>query len=387
MLQSFEFEKDRIHCRDAVALQALVPYVKRLLQLFPGIKDGTKHALSSDEIRHRVYQFETRRYVERISQSPLEFNSDASSFKEFLENGQQKVLQLEIVKGDEWTTLIKVHKVLQKTGCLIEGQYTVLKLKRMLKLHQLMDFSELMQSSVTPYLLLIDCVDNQQLDGETKDIIRTILDTIKRKPNIKVIFTTRTESSTFTFLHHMGRRIFGNGFVRRDEQLTWSDLTTSSRSKLLEKPVIFQGTKISLNELTSVESQAANFLSLGALVEEKKLTIADPLPISNDYNEGYYIGRTLRQKKIIEENIQNDEKYDLIANTEQDFKQLCQLNPQKNVHWLEKDKAGKLVWQQSQGSLETLRKYIDTESSHTYTADDLDKLLEQAESQKSDADF
>jgi len=35
--------------------------------------------------------------------------------------------------------------------------------------------------------------------------------------------------------------------------------------------------------------------------------------------------------------------------------------------------------QQSQGSLETMRRYIDTYSSHTYAADDLDKLLEQAQ--------
>jgi ATP/maltotriose-dependent transcriptional regulator MalT len=42
----------------------------------------------------------------------------------------------------------------------------------------------------------------------------------------------------------------------------------------------------------------------------------------------------------------------------------------------------KLVWQQSQGSLETLRRYIDTDSLHTYTADDLEKLLEQAQDQR-----
>jgi len=46
--------------------------------------------------------------------------------------------------------------------------------------------------------------------------------------------------------------------------------------------------------------------------------------------------------------------------------------------WLQKDKSGKPAWQQSQGSLETLRRLIDTEISDTYTADDLDTLLEQA---------
>jgi len=50
--------------------------------------------------------------------------------------------------------------------------------------------------------------------------------------------------------------------------------------------------------------------------------------------------------------------------------------------WLEKEKPRKLVWQQSQRSLETVRRYIDTKSSHTYTADDLDKLLKQAQHQR-----
>jgi ankyrin repeat protein len=40
------------------------------------------------------------------------------------------------------------------------------------------------------------------------------------------------------------------------------------------------------------------------------------------------------------------------------------------------------VWQQSQGSFEALRKYIDTRSGHTYTPGDLDKMLEQAKHQR-----
>ena len=98
MLQNFEIESGTIRCTDAVALQALIPYVKRLRQLFPQIKESTKHALSCDEVRKRVYQFETRRYFERISQSPLEFNSDSSSLREFLESAQKKVLHLQVFK-------------------------------------------------------------------------------------------------------------------------------------------------------------------------------------------------------------------------------------------------------------------------------------------------
>jgi len=60
----------------------------------------------------------------------------------------------------------------------------------------------------------------------------------------------------------------------------------------------------------------------------------------------------------------------------------CQLHPESSVHLLEKEKPRKLIWQQSQRSLETVRRYIDTKSSHTYTADDLDNLLQQAQHQK-----
>jgi hypothetical protein len=76
ILHSFEIEKDTVRCDYATALQELIPYVKRLLQLFPGMKD----------IKNRVLEFETRPCVEQIGQSPLEFNSDASSFRDFLES-------------------------------------------------------------------------------------------------------------------------------------------------------------------------------------------------------------------------------------------------------------------------------------------------------------
>jgi len=40
------------------------------------------------------------------------------------------------------------------------------------------------------------------------------------------------------------------------------------------------------------------------------------------------------------------------------------------------------VCQQSQGILETLSRYIDTDSSHSYTAEDLEKLLKQVQHQR-----
>jgi hypothetical protein len=99
-LQSFEIENEKIRCIDASALRTLIPYVKRLLQLFPEIKDKTKDALSSDEVRNRVYQIETKPcvLVEKLNQKSLEFNSDAASYRESLESEQQNVLRLRVTE-------------------------------------------------------------------------------------------------------------------------------------------------------------------------------------------------------------------------------------------------------------------------------------------------
>jgi hypothetical protein len=135
----------------------------------------------------------------------------------------------------------------------------------------------------------------------------------------------------------------------------------------------------------SAESAVTEFLPLGALLEERELIISDPVLTSNGYNKRYYIGRTLHQQKAIKKEISSDknieEKRVFLANTEQEFKQLYQEHPNSNVHWLEKDKSGKLVWQQSPGSLATLRKHFDTENPDTYSPDNLDKLLQQAQHQ------
>ena len=385
-LQGFEIESDEFRCADACALQALIPYVKRLLQLFPGIKERTKTAFSSDETGNSGFQTETRDRINEISQSPLDFKSNALNLRDFLRSDQIQVLQLQMVDADEWTGLIKVYQVLKKNGCLSEGQYTVLKLNRLLTVNQSMGLSKMIQSTVTSHLLLMACEDNQLVDEETEDIIRTLFDTIKQKPNIQVILSTSSDVRTLRTLQQIGREIFGAGFDARDEKLTWGDIATVSQEKLLQKPVTFQGAKISLNEIMSAECAAANCLPLGALLEEREIKIADPVPICNAQNDGYYIGITFRRKTAIKQDIVWDRCCkkipDFLVKTEGEFRQVSQNNPKDNVHWLEKDKSGKLLWQKSQGSLATLRRYIDTDSSHTYTPVNLDKLLEQAQHQR-----
>jgi hypothetical protein len=47
--------------------------MKRLLQMFPQVKENIKLALSSHEIVNWVYRDETMRYMEEIKENPLHF--------------------------------------------------------------------------------------------------------------------------------------------------------------------------------------------------------------------------------------------------------------------------------------------------------------------------
>ena len=273
MLRNFDIEKDKIRCTDASALEALIPYLRRLLQLFPEINENTKHALSADGVRSRVYQVETRRHVERIGQSPFDFKTDALSLRDFVRSDREQILQLQMVIGDEWIALIKVYQSLQKTGSLIEGQYTVLTLERLLSLNRLMDISTLIQSTVTPKILLMACDTNELLDEESEGTVRNLFNIIKQTRNVKIILTTRSDGTTLHPLQQIVRGIFGKGFVTRVEHLAWSDLTTESQEKLLKQIVRIQGNDIALNELISIDSPVTKLLSIGTLIEGKRLQI------------------------------------------------------------------------------------------------------------------
>jgi hypothetical protein len=98
-LHSFEIENERIRCSDVSELQALIPYLKRSLQLFAQIKEKTKSALSSGETRSNIYQLQTRSYLEQISQSTLQFKLDELSLTEFLRSHQIGVLQYRWLMG------------------------------------------------------------------------------------------------------------------------------------------------------------------------------------------------------------------------------------------------------------------------------------------------
>ena len=108
-----DIENDKIRCTDGCALQTLIAYMKRLLQLFHQVKQNVKRALTSQENVNCFFRDETSRYVEQINKSPLHVKVDAVCFGNFLNSEEHKVLQLRMVDWDAWTGLIKVHQVME----------------------------------------------------------------------------------------------------------------------------------------------------------------------------------------------------------------------------------------------------------------------------------
>jgi hypothetical protein len=273
-LQNFETDNERIICPDASTLHTVIPYVRRLVRFFPQIKDKAKDQLSSAQIRNRVYQHETHCYAKKIDQSALDFNPDALVLRDFLDSDKQ-IWQLQMVDGDTWTGITKVYRVLQKTpNYSNKGHYTILNLERLKTVNRLINLNALLTSIETQHLLMIACGTNQTVNGELESIFQVMFNTLKQNAAMKVILTTQTGSDIAAFIQQIATETFGTRFSTTDEQLTWSGLTASSKRKILEKKVTFQGRPVALNQLISAESLTDSF-PLADLLHDKVLRISE----------------------------------------------------------------------------------------------------------------
>ena len=177
--------------------------------------------------------------MEQINESPLHVEFDAVCFGNFLNSEEHKVHQLRMVDGDAWTGLIKVHQVLENTLSMIdllsEIHYTILMLEHLLLVDGSFSVNTLLQSTTAPHLLMVLCETNQLLNVENKQIHKSLFNTLRQKQSIKIIFPSQSEGDTVPFPQDIAKEILSDGFLTRDEQLTWSDLTHRSQEKLLQK--------------------------------------------------------------------------------------------------------------------------------------------------------
>jgi hypothetical protein len=77
------------------------------------------------------------------------------------------------------------------------------------------------------------------------------------------------------------------------DEFKFGDLTSDSQKKLLENIAKFQGSEIALNKLMSADSAIIELLPLVSLIEGKELEIDQPLPVSGSYDENFIFERTL----------------------------------------------------------------------------------------------
>jgi hypothetical protein len=224
-LQNFQVDNKNVRCPDASTLQTLIPYVKRLVRLFPDIMENSKNKSSSPHIRKNVYQYETLCSVRKIDQSVLDFDNDVLGLTEFL-NNERKFWQLRMTDGDAWTGITKVYRVLHNTPCTSsyssEGHYTILDLERLLTVNQTINLNALLAEMETPHLLMIACGNNQTVNDELRNIFKKLFSILENKKVMKVILTTQSEGSTSAILQQIASEILGKGMQTTDESLSWN---------------------------------------------------------------------------------------------------------------------------------------------------------------------
>ena len=204
ILQSVDIENNKISCTDGCALQALIAYVKRFLQLFHRVKENVKTDLTSHEIVNCFFfRNEINRYVEQINKIPPNVEFDAVCFGNLIYREEHKVLQLRVVDGGVWTGLIKVYQVLENTLSMndrpSEGHYILLTLEHLLLVDGRFSVNTLLQSTTAPHLLMVLCETNQLLNVETKQIQKILFNNLRQKQSVKIIFPSQSEGDTVPF--------------------------------------------------------------------------------------------------------------------------------------------------------------------------------------------
>jgi hypothetical protein len=213
-LKNFNLEKERIRCEDASALHALIPYVKRLVRLFPVVKEK----LLSFEIPKMFYELEMESSVATMKENTLDFIPEALSLEEFLTNGQQ-ILHLKMVDKTPWTGIANAYRVLENTTnthvYCTEGHYTILNLNSsLLIVNRVKSLSTILTTKERPHLLMIACENNQPVDDELRDMFSELFSILKQDRTIKIVLAT-SEGDTAASLAQIATQTLGEGFVQQ----------------------------------------------------------------------------------------------------------------------------------------------------------------------------
>ncbi|WP_375316602.1 ankyrin repeat domain-containing protein [Wolbachia endosymbiont (group A) of Colletes cunicularius] len=405
MLKDCEVENGIVRVRTQ-NLQEFIPYIKRMLHLFPEMKQkvaGAYYKLPSN-IHNKLYQLISSSYLNLIKGS-LDFGRDNFGFKAFLEDNNLKILHT--VQSCTSLGATRVYKTfnLVRNDYRDEKHHAFLNLDRVFYLGGEI-FISFLKKIDYKYLLIIECDEvlndkDDMLNSKIKGFLKELFKVLKENHNIKVILVTERDSKLSSFVRTCNES--SRSYQEKSIEARFNDLTSDSQRKLLEKTVIFQGREVPLSAVINRDGNLDTIIDPETVVElfkNKKIEIGKALPSLGE-TEGYYIERKLVKKvKVKEEVLEDDNLTDLFAisninkeelsslvggrkvrnfseedpnpvrfitlnenaeeNVEENFNNLCNRYSDCTIHWLERKNNGDLIWRKSHGkTLSELRRYIE----------------------------
>ena len=234
----------------------------------------------------------TCEHVKTLEKYEIEFNDNALpvALKRFLDLPQpeDETSVFNYITDPTQTILgsIKVNQVMKDISAYkAQGSFIFISLKKLLLLEEkaLMAFRKEQGN-----LLIVEC--KEETAGQIEILSGNLSEIIKERPGKKVILIaphTHPLASQFKTGQHKPP------YQEMVDEFKFGDLTPDSQKILLEKTVKFQGTETALNKLMSADSAITKMLPLAILIEGKKLEIGQSVPVSNVYDKGFYIKRTL----------------------------------------------------------------------------------------------
>jgi len=237
----------------------------------------------------------TSEHVKTLQEYGIQFNDNAlpAALKKFLylPQPENETSVLNYITDPTQTFLgsIKVNQMLNDMSAYkAQGSFIFVSLKNLLLLEEkaLMAFRKDQTK-----LLIVECKEETAV--EIKTLFSKLSEIIKEKRDKKVILIAPRNHPLASQFQTGEHKTLYQEMV---DEFKFGDLTSDSQEKLLEKRVKFQGIDIELNKLMSAVSALTKKLPLASLTEGKKLEIGQPVPVSNGYDEGFFIGRTLNYK-------------------------------------------------------------------------------------------
>ncbi|MEW9890387.1 MAG: NACHT domain-containing protein, partial [Candidatus Symbiodolus clandestinus] len=294
----------------------------------------------------------------KLANYGIHFSQDAITARQ--NSMQESPLVLHLMTAETRLEAIKVYQSLQtlhgyqQRDSVLFTELSTLSLK---KLRQ--QLFKAFNADKSHPLLVIECSSETVKDGITEIVgqLTSILESPSQKKLIIIAPQTHPLAEAFreqaTLTYH-----------NVVEAPTFNQLAAKTQQALLDKEVLFQGHRVTLQQLlpSDFPRDTLPLMNLIESSEEKPLPIGAALPPTPSEVGGYYLERLVTPPLIKYSFIQAQQAGmfpDLIAFDEQSFNTMCQNHPGKAVHWLRSTQFSDYLWVQSRGAVDALQSYIE----------------------------